>query len=311
MSAVDEVVLVPPAAADESGAEPAPSAAPGTASADAPAPSRVGLVVVWRGLVVLGLLLCGFGLYLFGLSGFQHDRAQRSLEEQLRADLVARKTPIGGAIPPGTPIAMLAVPSLGLRQVVLEGSTSGVTRDGPGHLRATPLPGQRGNSVILGHRSAFGAPFADLGQLRRGDRITVTTGQGVSRFRVLDVTTRPAGAKSVLTSRTAGRLTLVTARDAVVGDGWLVARAELVGAPKAATAHLGTLSRTELGLAGDAPSWGALLAWLQALLAAALGTVWLLRRYPRWSVWLVAGPVLVVLAWQVFGQVALRLPSTL
>jgi sortase A len=309
VSAVDEAVLAPPVGA-RSG-EPAPDEQARTEVEEAPAASPVSLVVVWRGLVVLGLVLCGFGLYLFALSGFQHDRAQRSLEEQLRADLVSRQTPIGGAIPPGTPLAMLEVPALGLRQVVLEGSTSSVTRNGPGHLRATPLPGQPGNAVILGHRSAFGAPFSDLGSLRRGDRITVTTGQGVSRFRIVDVTRESAGTKSVLTSRRASRLTLITAKDAVVGDGWLVARADLVGRPKTATAHLGTLSRTELGLAGDAPSWGALLAWLQALLAAALLTVWLLRRYPRWSVWLVAGPVLVVLAWQVFAQLALRLPSTL
>ena len=48
-------------------------------------------------------------------------------------------------------------------------------RGGPGHLIGTPLPGALGNSVILGHRHAWGGPFADLTKLRRGDLIAVET----------------------------------------------------------------------------------------------------------------------------------------
>lgn len=306
MTAIDE--LAPPV-----GPSPGPLVAPPETElvVETTPAARPALVAMWRGLVLLGVLVLAFGLYLFVLSGFRQDRGQRSLEEDLRNDLVMRQVPIGGAIAPGTPIGMLEIPRLALRQVVLEGSTSRVTQAGPGHVRATPMPGQRGNAVLLGHRSAYGAPFAAIGSLHRGDRLRVTTGQGVSRFRVTGVRTTAAGARGVFTSGPEEVLTLVTGRTPVVGDGWTVVRAELVGKAKPSTPHLGRIERAEIGLAGDPVAWGALLAWLQALLAAALATVWLLRRYPAVSVWLVAGPVLAVLLWQVFEQVGVRVTPTL
>ena len=51
-------------------------------------------------------------------------------------------------------------------------------RKGPGHYPNTPLPGQRGNVGIAGHRTTYGAPFNRIDELQRGDPIVVTTRMG-------------------------------------------------------------------------------------------------------------------------------------
>ena len=80
---------------------------------------------------------------------------------------------------PGTPVAALSIPRLGLDQaVVVEGTSAQDLTLGPGHRRDTVLPGQTGVSVIYGRRVSFGGPFEHLMQLQVGDVITTTTGQG-------------------------------------------------------------------------------------------------------------------------------------
>ena len=48
----------------------------------------------------------------------------------------------------------------------------------------TPLPGQRGNAVISGHRTTHGAPFHEFNDLEPGDRIEVETATGVHVYEV-------------------------------------------------------------------------------------------------------------------------------
>jgi sortase A len=66
----------------------------------------------------------------------------------------------------GTPVALLEIPRLGLREVIVEGTSSDPMMSGPGHRRDTPLPGQVGTSVIAGWRATYGGPFRSIDQLR-------------------------------------------------------------------------------------------------------------------------------------------------
>ena len=88
----------------------------------------------------------------------------------------------------GEAIARLTIPSIGVRKVVVEGVKVEDLRNGPGHYRATVLPGQLGNSGIAGHRTTYGAPFNRIDELVPGDSINVRTVQGFHEYRVL-----PAG----------------------------------------------------------------------------------------------------------------------
>ena len=75
----------------------------------------------------------------------------------------------------GSVVAELQIPALGVDQYVVEGTTTDDLSKGPGHYTGTAAPGQAGNVAIAGHRTTHGAPFNRLGDLRRGDRIIVTT----------------------------------------------------------------------------------------------------------------------------------------
>ncbi len=77
--------------------------------------------------------------------------------------------------PVGDPVALLELPSIGVEKTIVEGVTTGVLEDGPGHFPETPFPGQFGNAAIAGHRTTYGHPFLDLDDLEIGDDVFVTT----------------------------------------------------------------------------------------------------------------------------------------
>lgn len=85
----------------------------------------------------------------------------------------------------GEAIARLRIPSIGVDEIVVEGTDVDDLRKGPGHYARTPMPGQPGNVSIAGHRTTYGAPFGDLGSLRPGDRIHIQTVQGNFEYEVL------------------------------------------------------------------------------------------------------------------------------
>jgi len=85
---------------------------------------------------------------------------------------------------PGDPIGRIRMPSIGVSEVVVEGTGTSDLRKGPGHYPATPLPGQHGTVGIAGHRTTYGAPFHDVDDLRKGDRIELAMPYGRFTYRV-------------------------------------------------------------------------------------------------------------------------------
>src|SRR5688572_3569026 len=143
-------------------------------------------------LIAVGaLLLIGSGASV-ARAALARDAARTrwaELEAQ-RAATGARAMMAGGAgwaAAPGSPVARLLIPRLGLDEVVVEGVGEDALRAGPGHMTGSALPGQLGNSVISAHRDRH---FRSLGSLAVGDTI-VTESQGgtvvwsVSRVRVV------------------------------------------------------------------------------------------------------------------------------
>lgn len=143
--------------------------------------------LAWALSVLSGLALF-FVLFLLVLSSLQQSRAQDVLYTQFRSELAAATAPFGvKPIPAGDPVALLEVPSVGVSQVVIEGTAGAQLRNGPGHLAGSVLPGQLGTSVIFGRSITYGGPFGDLTSLHPGDSLQVTTGQGRFDYRVEDV----------------------------------------------------------------------------------------------------------------------------
>jgi len=100
--------------------------------------------------------------------------------------------------PAGQGLAVLRLPALDERTwAVVEGVGEADLRRGPGHYPGTAMPGEIGNIVLSGHRTTYGAPFARLDRLVRGDPIVVETRDTYFTYRVTGAEVVPPSATAV------------------------------------------------------------------------------------------------------------------
>jgi LPXTG-site transpeptidase (sortase) family protein len=109
--------------------------------------------------------------------------------------------------PAGEVLTKLSIPRIGLRAVVIEGTSSRSLLLGPGHMTGSAVPGAAGNSVIAGHRDTF---FRHLHSLRTGDAIYVLRNGKRFRYAVIEKRVVQASDISVLRPSRGSELTLIT-----------------------------------------------------------------------------------------------------
>jgi sortase A len=73
----------------------------------------------------------------------------------------------------GDALARLKIARLDLNAVVVNGTDRETLKKGPGRHLATFMPGEGELVYIAGHRTTWGAPFSDIDDLRKGDRVTL------------------------------------------------------------------------------------------------------------------------------------------
>jgi sortase A len=73
----------------------------------------------------------------------------------------------------GHAIGRIKIDRIGLDMVVVQGTDTASLQKGPGHYKATSLPGQPGTVAIAGHRTTYLAPFRHIDQIEDGDEIRV------------------------------------------------------------------------------------------------------------------------------------------
>jgi sortase A len=270
------------------------------------------VAVMRRGLLVLACTVVAFVVWLVVIAGLSYDRAQQGLERELSAALVDAVAPVNQPFTQGEPLALLEIPSLDLRQIVVSGSGARQTVTGPGHLRTSALPGQPGVSVILGRRASFGGPFGSIGTLQAGDIISTTTGQGVAEYEVVSNGVYDGDDAAAFVAD-GDALLLVTSAPALVASQRLVVVAEPTGElfEPGARVPQTPVTPAELGLGGDAGAAVGLLIWLEIAALAMVAAVVMMRRWLRWPAWVIVTPVLAAVGWMVFEQVALLLPATI
>ena len=91
---------------------------------------------------------------------------------------------LGRSAAPGSAIGEIALPRLGVRFVVVKGTSDAALRKGPGAYDGVGLPGIPGTAAIAGHRTTYGAPFKRIDRLRAGDPITVAMPYATFTYRV-------------------------------------------------------------------------------------------------------------------------------
>jgi sortase A len=84
----------------------------------------------------------------------------------------------------GKPIGRIAVPRLGLRMILVNGTDHDTLTSGPGRDPRTFMPGERELVYIAGHRTTYLAPFAHIDALRRGDPVTLAMPYGTFVYSV-------------------------------------------------------------------------------------------------------------------------------
>jgi len=241
-------------------------------------------------LVVIGIALGVFQLFEGPLAREWYTLRQHQLASQFSS---AR--PHTGS---GAAVAVVQVPRLGLNVVATEGASPQHLRSGPAHVTGTPMPGDVGNSVIVGHNRAWGSPLRLAAAMRTVDLVVVETQppNGLPRyavFKVVSVRTAGAGDTTISAPSTDRRITIVT------GTG-----GEYSGKQLVITAVSGDSGRVLAGATGPpvvassgSRVWNSDVLFVVAAFACAIFVLFLTRRrYHRIAVAAATAPLFVLAA---------------
>lgn len=92
----------------------------------------------------------------------------------------------------GQPIGRITVPRLGLNMFVVAGTDQDSLKKGPGWDERTFMPGEGELTYIAGHRTTYGAPFAHIDRLEKGDLVELELPYATFRYRVTEWVIVPA-----------------------------------------------------------------------------------------------------------------------
>jgi sortase A len=300
---------------------------------------RRGLItgVLGRILLGAGVLILLFVVYQLWGTGIAESHSQDQLRHRFDAQLhhAGREHPsatttttsapndqptVGASITApneGNPVGVLRIAKIGLDKVIVQGTSTTDLRLGPGHYPGTPLPGERGNAAIAGHRTTYGAPFYDLDKLVRGNTIDVTTVQGAFTYRVTRTVIVSPDDNSVVQNTTSPELTLTTCNPRFSASQRLVVQAALVNTPAPTVAPPKIAPRAAAGSSDLAGGQGDYVPALElGLVAAAVITAMFLvarrrrGRAQRWSVYGVGGALSLVALFYFFGALSPLLPAS-
>lgn len=293
-----------PASADPGSALPSPTPKSGASTTS---PGKGGIVQgIGIAVTLLGALVLGFVGYVYFFSGTQEARTQTTMYASLRGELAKGLAPLRPAVP-GTPVAILNIPAIGLHNVVVvEGTSPENLTLGPGHLRDTSLPGQTGLAVLYGRRATFGAPFARVPQLQPGDKILVTTGQGTAIYKVkLTGDSR----SRILINPATNQLMLLTADSAIVPSHYIEVDANLISKPQPNPQGRPGVSPAEIALGNDPNALLLAMAWgLALVLVSAAGTIAAVR-WAKWPAYIVFVPIALAVIVNLYQNLAALLPN--
>jgi sortase (surface protein transpeptidase) len=274
------------------------------------------LLVPGAALVILAILLVSLIAQLSFMGAISHTRNQEVLYSQFRESLANATAPTGqvadGAlIALGTPVALLEIPAIGVKEVVVEGTTSTQLMSGPGHSRDSVLPGQSGNAVVVGRQAGYGGPFARLGELKVNQKFSVTTGQGVQQYKVSAI--RQGDQAPV--GNPASRLTLVSAAGTpFVPSKALFVDADLTSPVQATPTQVlsqSSLAKAERAFGGESGAWIAVALWLQVLAIVVIAIVVAAVRWGKVQAWVVGLPLILFVTLSMSEQVTRLLPNVL
>lgn len=163
------------------------------------------LAVIERILFALGAVLLVWYFVQRAITAYEEAAANRELESVHLA--VDKPVSTVALLATGALIGRVDIPRVGVSAIVREGDDTITLRHAIGHIPGTALPGQPGNAGLAGHRDTF---FRGLKRIRVGDRIRLTTANGVLAYTVRHTSVVDPSDVSVLSPTDRPTLTLVT-----------------------------------------------------------------------------------------------------
>ncbi len=161
-------------------------------------------------VVVLAAILMGLGVWQLGHGVWIYAKAElaqyllgRAWERTLEGEATAKPWPWADT----WPLGRLQMPKYGVDLILLAGASGRTLAFGPGHVSSSPLPGERGTTILSGHRDTH---FRFLVRVEKGDEVFVEgPGKGRYRYRVTRTDIVDARKTTIATSDEA-TLVLVT-----------------------------------------------------------------------------------------------------
>jgi sortase A len=158
---------------------------------------RRGIRILGTLLVVAGVAALAWALVVWQwqdpFTAVVHELEQRELADGFERTLAARDSSlatIGADADPaaaistaaaawraaserGDAIARIRIPALDVDELIVNGTDADSLERGPGRYLGSAMPGEGELVYVAGHRTTYGAPFSDIDDLRKGDRVFV------------------------------------------------------------------------------------------------------------------------------------------
>ena len=127
----------------------------------------------------------------------------------------------------GKGIGILNIPKINLEIGIIEGVSYEDIKYVVGHFPGSPMPGEKGNFSIAGHRiSYFGQAFKDIDKLEKGDKVKVTYNGKEYTYEITDMYEVTPNETEALNPTKDATITIVTcttdAKNRVIVKGKLV-----------------------------------------------------------------------------------------
>lgn len=202
---------------------------------------RSPVMITGLSLIAIGILLCGGSVISMLIAHFNKinevadyledietasfsgawDGYSDDEEEDEEGDTVtAEEDPL-------VKIGVLSIPSIGVKELIVDGSDKRALRGSLGHIKSTVYPGEMGNCAIAGHRNYnFGLYFNRLNEVKLGDSISVATANGTYNYVVTNIVVVEPQDVSVLTDfSNVEELTLITCTPLYIASHRLIVQA--------------------------------------------------------------------------------------
>lgn len=190
---------------------------------------------------VVGVILILIGVGIIGTVAYKKivtSNKQNELLEVFESQLAEAKNPDSSesvsleAINGYTPVAIMEIPSIKLKQPVVDGITEDVIKYFLGRFPESAMPGQVGNFAVAGHRvSDFTDAFINLYKVKVGDEVIVTTKDGRYTYEVDNSFIVDPDQVEVLEAADYEKMTLVTctigSKRRVIVTGKLIGKEDL------------------------------------------------------------------------------------